>query len=324
MTERQGHVWHGRAFGVPLTTSEELETLSASTEAGPDAVTWTRITDREGLSRDWMGVGATRLMDTRSADGSSMMSIDTDVAGAYLVEARGYGTHAISADGMRITTVLQPDALWNWQRLFVAQALPLAATIRGLELLHASAVILDGRAVAFTASSGTGKTSIAMHLVARGARLLTDDVLAIEMTSSSLLAHPGARLLSARRHELAAVSEGRARLGELLGQDEKIYLRPPLEPEPQPLAALYRLVRQPVGGPFRIVEEAPPDPPALLATSFLSYLKTPERLTRHLELVFRLAGSVPVFLVHLPSGLPAQEAALHLEQHAQNELTHTN
>ncbi len=59
-------------------------------------------------------------------------------------------------------------APWRWQRLLFAQVLPLAATLQGLELLHASAVEWNGRALGFVARAGTGKTSVAAHIVASG------------------------------------------------------------------------------------------------------------------------------------------------------------
>jgi hypothetical protein len=248
------------------------------------------------------------------------MSVDTDADGAYLVESPGYGTHVVSAEGTRITSVIASEAAWSWQRLLVAQALPLAAAIRGLEPLHASAVSLNGSAVAFSAPSNTGKTSIALHLTARGAELVTDDVLAIEMTPTTLLAHPGARLLGAAPHEIDAVQAGRERLGSALTDSGKVYLHPSLDAKPRPLAALYRLARQTADAPFRIVEELPPDPRALLATTFLTYLREPERLIRHLEFAARFARDVRVFVVDLPADVTASRAAAHLEEHINTEI----
>src|SRR3712207_7852895 len=43
-------------------------------------------------------------------------------------------------------------APWRWQRFLVGRILPWAAVLCGLEALHASAVVLDGRAIAFVRS----------------------------------------------------------------------------------------------------------------------------------------------------------------------------
>jgi hypothetical protein len=45
--------------------------------------------------------------------------------------------------------------------------------------LHASAVAIDGRAVAFLAPKGFGKSTLAVALAMRGARLITDDSLPV-------------------------------------------------------------------------------------------------------------------------------------------------
>lgn len=319
--ESEAVLWYGCAFGVRVAAPEALETLTESlAEAGAPVVSWSRVADPEGLAEAWSGVGVKRLVGA-SKDGNPMMSVDVDACGAYLVQAPGYGKHVVSANGLRITSLLCPDAPWNWQRLFVAQALPLAATMRGLEPLHASAVSFDGRAVAISAPSGTGKTSIAMHLVARGAALLTDDVLVVEPMPSGVQAHPGARLLSAHSHELAAVpTAARERLGTVLEIGEKVYLRAQLESEPRSLAAIYRLTREPAGDGLRIIEEAPANPRDLLAMTFLTYVKSRERLIRHLEFASCLAHRTRVFAVRLPPDLSAVRAATLLEQHVRTEL----
>jgi hypothetical protein len=318
---REPAEWLGCAFGLRVAAPRPLETLNdCSAQTALRTVSWSPVAERAGLRDEWSNVGVARLVGS-SAGEDRLMSVDVDADGAYLVEAPGYGAHVVSADGLRITSVLEHDAPWNWQRLFVAQALPLAATIRGLEPLHASAVNFGGEVIAISAPSGTGKTSIAMHLVARGAVLVTDDVLAVELTSSGVNVHPGARLLSAQSHELATIpADGRPRLGVVLDVGEKVYLRPLLDPEPRPLAALYLLTRQPEGDRPRIVEQAPANPRDLLAMTFFTYVTSRERLTRHLEFASRLAQQTRVFGVYVPRHVPAVQVASLVEEHASAEL----
>lgn len=313
--------WCGRAFGLRVTAPAELETLSACDAGGADrVVSWSRTADRRDLARDWSGEAPSRLLDYRFDDGRQMLAIDTDRAGSYLIESPGYGAHAVSADGTRITSLLPPDAPWVWQRLFVAQVLPVAAAIRGLEPLHASSVAFGGRAVAFSAPSGTGKTSLMLHLVARGATLVTDDILAIEPAADGITAHPGARLLNAAPHELAALDGGRERLGDLLQEADKVYLRPPVETEALPLVALYRVFRSAGTTELEFAEEAPPEPASVLGTVFLKHLRSPERLTNRLTLAAELARSVRVFNLQIPSTLSAQQLAPLLEAHVRERL----
>ena len=74
----------------------------------------------------------------------------------------------------------------------VGAALGVILHQRGLLVLHACAVELGGRVVAFAGGSGAGKSTIALALLARGARLVTDDVLALRVGRDSVLAIPGA------------------------------------------------------------------------------------------------------------------------------------
>ncbi len=57
--------------------------------------------------------------------------------------------------------------------------------LRGTPCLHASAVVIDGRAVAFLGHSGAGKSTTAAAFVRRGFTALTDDVLALDFGSDT-------------------------------------------------------------------------------------------------------------------------------------------
>src|SRR5436190_3280341 len=129
----------------------------------------------------WAGDRAETLFERRLADQRPALLVQRDGDGDYRVWAPGHGRYHISADGSRICAFVPGSGSgWQWQRLLVAQPLPLAAALQGLALVHASSVAVGGRAFAFLASSGTGKTSVAAHLVARGATHVTDDIVALE------------------------------------------------------------------------------------------------------------------------------------------------
>ncbi|BAY16329.1 hypothetical protein NIES21_21550 [Anabaenopsis circularis NIES-21] len=62
---------------------------------------------------------------------------------------------------------------------------------RGLLVLHASSVVINGSAVAFMADSGFGKSTLAECFHAHGYSILTDDVLAIQVGEKQPLVIPG-------------------------------------------------------------------------------------------------------------------------------------
>ncbi|HEY1316416.1 MAG TPA: hypothetical protein VGF10_04315 [Gaiella sp.] len=307
----------GAAFGVEIHAPRDLPLMAPREARGGRA--GTRRTSIEVLAaaeleRRWTGSTAERVLERRFRDGRLVMSVDRDPAGRFRVYAPRNGRHLVSPDGADILSALPRIAPWRWQRLLFAQVLPLAATLRGLELLHASAVELDGRILAFVARAGTGKTSVATHLVAGGAALVTDDVLAVEPVGGRLVGYPGAPTFNVAREELLRVPpERRPRLGRRLGEADKLVLSARLVDGPRPLGALFFLAR-PSGDRIRI-ERVEPDPIRLLANSFNLYVRTPARLENQLETVARLTETVPLFSVAVPAGAGAPAVASAIAAH---------
>lgn len=66
---------------------------------------------------------------------------------------------------------------------------------RGVLALHASAVIIDGRAVPLVGWSGAGKSTTAAAFAAAGDPVLADDVVAIRRVEGDVMAYPSYQLL---------------------------------------------------------------------------------------------------------------------------------
>ena len=166
---------------------------------------------------------------------------------------------------------------WHWQRFLTGHVLPLAALLRGFEVFHASAVETDAGVIAFVGGSGAGKSSLALALVTRGAGLFTDDVLVLRPENDRLVAHPGAGVVNLRHAEYARVVAAGARLGRVIGRDDKgVRVRVEVRERPRPLAALYFLNRfgQGPGPRFERVEGV--DPARLLAATYNFAIRTPD------------------------------------------------
>lgn len=311
---RGRHPWRGSAFGLALEAPRPLPTIGANGAcAGRQTVV--ELVAPPVLDRAWPGREAESVVDRRFPDGAAMLRIDRHPEAGFRIWGPGYGRYVVSPAGRRIQAAL-PRRTWRWQRLFFAQVLPLAAALQGLEPFHASAVALSGRAVAFVASAGTGKTSVAAHLVAAGAPLITDDVLALEPTSRGVIAHPGCGLVNLDESELAAMEEvGRQRMGRFLGRSDKLHFAAPVFARELPLGLVYFLRRTGSEGPLAIIEDRR-STQRLLAAGFLAYLRSPERLVNHLEACARVREVAPTFGVEVPVGLPAGALAAEVRTHA--------
>ena len=245
--------------------------LSISMQTGDDA---------NGL--DWPE-SAELVCDERRPDGSVIFQIEAHPEAGYLISGPEYGAHLLSADGRRLRCAPGGRREGAWQRLLIAQALPFAALLQGLEVFHASAIVHRGEAVAFLGPSRAGKTSLALELCRRGAGFLADDVLALEPCTEGLVAHPGTPVAGVDRAEAERMREldGRAR-GEITVNARERLVRMSGAAESVPLATLFFLDRR-VDGPERPRFEPAADAQLLLGATFNFVLATPERLRGLLE-----------------------------------------
>lgn len=85
------------------------------------------------------------------------------------------------------------------QQFFASAVIPLVARMQGRFVLHASALELDGHVVAFSAASGTGKSTTLLLTMAAlpGATLFADDAIAVHHTGSHWQISAGPQRLKA-------------------------------------------------------------------------------------------------------------------------------
>jgi len=305
--------WSGHAFGLVLEATFPVVGTSLQPDVGGSRRT--RVSAAT-LNGSWPGHEAVRLAERRTFDGRLGMAVDSHQELGYRVDAPGHGRFLVSTDGTSIGCDLPPGPAWRWHRPFFSQALPLAATLQGLELLHASAVAIDGRAIAFVGRSGAGKTSLAIHLVAGGAQLLTDDVLALEAGRDHLMAHPGVQMANVADEELRSLpGSARAALGTPIGSSDKMHLAVETATTPVRLAALYFLRRDPRVDALSFEPLRPADPRLILGATFMPHVTTPARLRTQLETCAQATESVANFALSVPAGFGAARLAEAVERH---------
>jgi hypothetical protein len=188
----------------------------------------------------------------------------------------------------------------------VGRVLPLTLHDQGLTSLHGSAVVLDGRAVAFLAPKNHGKSTLAMGLVERhGARLLSDDTLIVAPESG--IARAG--VLSVRLWEHTAQRFSGLGGGRTVLSEKHIFEQMPAEwlaEDATPLAAIYALSPTPAGSPDAVRRYALDGPEATIA--LIQYQKLGALLAgldavRVFELSATLASRVPVFRLEIARDL---------------------
>ena len=217
------------------------------------------------------------------------------------------GTFDVSEHGRRVVWYPKDGCVPDVARAdLVGRVLPLTLHDRGLTSLHASAVVMNGRALAFLAPKNHGKSTLALALIERhGARLLSDDTLIV--TPENGVAHPG--VLSVRLWEQTA--QRFARLGESrpVLSEKLIFEALPAEwlaHDTAPLATVYTLVPVPAEDANVVQREALDGPSATIA--LIQYQKLGALLggadaARVFEQAATLAAHVPVYRLHVARDL---------------------
>jgi hypothetical protein len=101
---------------------------------------------------------------------------------------------------------------------------PVLATLlhqRGMLVLHASAVLVDGEAVAFLGGSGWGKSTLAGAFYSRGYTMMSDDLVAVCFDGERLVAMPGFPQLKLWPESATALGDDAGALPQLHAHSDK-------------------------------------------------------------------------------------------------------
>jgi hypothetical protein len=238
---------------------------------------------------------------------------------AFLVERGVAGDHRFSRDGRSLAlldaaaaTVLcaideETERTADWRAL-LDSVLFSVALLRGLEALHAGAIVVGDRAVAIAAGAGGGKSTLIAELIGEGAELLSDDVVAISPgpTEEPPIAHPGPPLMTAPSTLRRPPGERLADLGD------ELWRTVPVAEAPLPLGAIVLLDRAGDGAPRLEPVERPLTP---LLAALLNFPRTPERERARFELAAALAETVPIRRLRAAAAATPAEMVATLRAH---------
>jgi hypothetical protein len=305
------------AFGLPVALTFPVAGLPSA--APPQDRTPLRIVEsrKDALDVRWRNEEAEPVYGRRFADGRVAMLIQRHPVAGHRIWAAGYGTYQIGPELAQLECA-PPSGVepWHWQRFLIGQVLPLVALLRGFEVLHASAVALDDRVVAFVGAAGAGKSSVAIQLMLRSGRFFCDDVLSLELDEGrGVRGHPGPAVTTIRPSE-ARILRARGALDSLRvvgGDATGLRAVVPREERPLRLDRIYFLER---GWPGeQLALEETDDPRLLIGATFNLSVRSPERLSRQLQVSARVAATARVFRAGIPGRVGAAALAEQVEAH---------
>ncbi len=143
-------------FGLDVRANVGLPFLVGASAQPTGRTLELRVARKSARAPIWPG-GTELVCDQQEGDGSPSFRIESHPAAGYRISGPRYGVHILSADGgcaLCLPDSCPPSA---WQRFLVAQVLPFAALLGGLEVLHASAVVTHRGAVALSGPRGPAR-----------------------------------------------------------------------------------------------------------------------------------------------------------------------
>jgi len=181
--------------------------------------------------------------------------------------------------------------------------------LRGVVSLHASAVAIEGRAVALVGSPGAGKSTISAAFAKSGYAVLSDDVVALIEKGGCFRVQPGyprvnlwpdaVRALFGSEDALPRITPTWDKRFLPLDQDKFLF-----EPQALPLGVVYVLrSREAARSACRIGPASPPSAMiTLVANTYLNYLLDKKMRSKEFGVLGRLVNSVAVRFVDSPDG----------------------
>jgi len=237
--------------------------------------------------------------------GHPSLRISTLADGAYFRLAFVDGSEfVVDRDGAEVwgtwADALPPDERTSY---LLDLVLSFVLCVRGVACLHASAISIGDRAVAFVGPEGVGKSTIATAFAMRGYPVVADDMLALTSSNRGFLAQPGYPWLRVRLSALSVLSHAGFSLPPLSPTENGFYFDLHLTQEgfkferrTLPLAAIYFL-SEPVNDVLETGIEPISASDALMtlvANTWAARVLNPPMRAREFETLSHLSAAVPL------------------------------
>jgi hypothetical protein len=290
-----------RAFGLSLSIDGPPPPGAWESQPPREPALRLRVVTPEAIAKSWSGIE--QLGWEATIDGAPFFverGVDGDhrfVHGAHperggSLSDRTRAVHHLSADMSVLRCAPADPTEPSWWRVVLDSVLFTVALLHGYEALHAGAVAMPDGAIAITAASGGGKSTLLGELLGRGLPLIADDVLILESRSTEgPLAHPAPPLMTVPAARLPLLS--RAGIVETIcAVDDELWVAVPTYPDPLQLKALVVLDRRPG---LQTALEKIEDPLAPLLGSLMNFPRFPKRQRTRFELASGLSRATALW-----------------------------
>lgn len=194
MTANMRWPYHYAVYGLVLHSSHALPLPAAAAAQHAVRVTITFVRTDCQLPRH----AASRLyaLPYCNTAGESLLQIWQLPAGAgYWVRSsigEEWAEFQLAADGSRVDAMVRAATpLADLAPPLCGLVLPLLLRLHGVTCLHASAVTVAGRVVAFTGPAETGKSTTLAALLRRGCAFFSDDLVPLHRAAGRIMAYGG-------------------------------------------------------------------------------------------------------------------------------------
>lgn len=252
------------------------------------------------------------------AEALIFVSSDLDESGKPALRiwqvARGAYLHLQYCDGMQFWAEREGKSVWAmWPEsasladaatYLLGPVLGLVLRLHGVMCLHASAVEIEGRAVALVGDAGAGKSTTAAAFARRGQGVISDDISAVIECDSEFCVMPAYPYLSLWPESVKMLYGPDKALPHFSPNWEKRLLalaenRLRFEDRALALGAIFLLGERSSDAPAPFLETLAPQKNlmALVANSYATRLLDQEMRAREFSLLGRLLSVVPVWRV---------------------------